>query len=289
MTAAALRRQIRARQGWQTRRRERIADLERQRRRLRRPDRIREVDREIRELERQIRRGDRELRDLRRQLAAARRAEEPAPEPEPEPEPAPEPEPEPEPEPAPEPGAVDPYEDRILAAGGGVTDLTTGPRHGLVWVPEPPLTTTDPNGGQWIDRSPDGWTTELEELLRQLAPHPEVWRARLRVQISWHDPEGGVGRPSGGDGDAYETSDYASPPAGMPAPPSGGIETGFARRRTLTGWVRTTGRLAEVCDLVCERLGDADWLVEGLVIEILYSPTGAPLPAPLPRGEVTDR
>ena len=126
----------------------------------------------------------------------------------------------------------------------------------------------------------------------QLAPFPSggapqdrctTWIGRLRIQMSWYDPEGGAGSgPSADDSDSYEVGDVSAPPAGVGYFPTSPRETGFETQRTLTGWTRTPVRLAEILDIAGERLIDHEWQIDGVVVEMLW---GAPGPAP--RGEVT--
>jgi hypothetical protein len=143
--------------------------------------------------------------------------------------------------------------------------------------------------GEGVDYRAEAWVEELERLLDRLAPHPRAWAARLRIQLTWYDPElDSTGHaPGADDGDRYEVGDVGSPPAGVGYFPLGGGSRADSLR-TLTGWTRIPGRLLEILDLVGERLVGNDWLLDGVVLEILWAPGApGPLPGPLPRGEVT--
>jgi hypothetical protein len=259
--ARQIRARIRAREGWQTRRRAALAAAEAQLRRLRRADRRREAQREIVALRRQIREGGRQLAELRRQLAELRRAE---------------PEPSPEPELPPEPPG---FEDRILAAEGGVGTLPDGRTHGLLWVPAP-----DPAEIE-VDGPAPAWSRAAEDLVLSLAPYPggggatdrdPWWRGRLRVLIRWGGEEGAS--PAATAGEGYESAGSIPTVAYQPPPdtdPRGA-------RVTHTGWIATPIRLAEIADLVVERLAARGWEVTGILVEQVWGG-----PGPLPRGEVT--
>jgi len=248
MTAAQLRARIRARQGWQTRRRARIAELERRRRRLRRQDRLREVDREIAEIRRQLRQGEREIRDLRRQLAALRRQEAEQEEQE-APPPAPEPPLEPPPPPVLPPRST--YEGRWIAAGGGVSPTLDGRRRGTCPVPPPEGDT------------PDEWAIAVGDLVDQLAPHPDepdpTWRGRLWVAV---EREAEEDLPETDD-PSYETDEGPSPMAGS-----------IHRRSTYSGWTPRPERLALIADLVTEALMRQGWLIEEIWIEAVWGGPG---------------
>ena len=276
-TAASLRRQIRAREGWQTRRRARLAGLEARRRRLRRPDRIRETDLEIRALQRQIRDAERELRLLRRRLAELRREEEPPPAPPPEPPPpAPPPPPEPEPEPpAPPPAPAPPtYPQRWVMLGGGVAPLADGRLRGWLSVAPPEL--ADP----WIDPESillDDWVRAVETAVDQLAPHPDTpdptWRGRIWVAVSRLEEvapsPGGERGPPGSAAEGYETD----------SPVAASSDLARLGRGTYSGWTADPRRLALITDLVTEALARAGWRIDAVALEAVWGGAGR-----LPRG-----
>lgn len=280
---APLRRRVAARQGVVTRRESALAELQGQRRRARSPARRRDLDGQVEEARRALAADRRALAALRRELRELRE----------------EPEaigPEAMVEEAlpfdapPPPPPSDPYEGRVLSEGGGVGALPSGLSHGLIWV-DPPRA-EDPRSGEWfLDRSPEGWTRGLEGLLTRLAPHPDAWAGRLRIQLVWYDPEGGSGGggPGADDSDAYEIGDVSGPPAGVGYFPAAPLGSSFQTHKTLTGWTRTPGKLLEIMDLVGERLEKAEWELDGVVLELLWLPGApGPLPGPLPKGEVTE-
>lgn len=293
---APLRRRVAARQGVVTRRESALAELQGQRRRARSPARRRDLDGQVEEARRALAADRRALAALRRELRELRE----------------EPEaigPEAMVEEAlpfdapPPPPPSDPYEGRVLSEGGGVGALPSGLSHGLIWVPEarrpmdldqwdPDTDTYTTTVGIVADHSAEAWTAQLESLLTRLAPHPDAWAGRLRIQLAWYDPEGGSGGggPGADDSDAYEVGDASAPPAGVGYFPAGGsLREGGGTSRTLTGWTRTPGKLLEILDLAGERLIDDDWEIVDVVLELLWIPGApGPLPGPLPKGEVTE-
>lgn len=278
MTAAELRKRIASREGWQTRRKAALADLEATLKRARSDKRKAQLRREVKDAKAAVKEAAAELADLRRELADLRRQESEPPAP---------PSIPPPPPPVLPPPPPRTFEDRVLVRGGGVATLPDGRQHALIWVPNPPTTSELGEGDDGSDYEvwTGSWLDQIEAELDALDPFPGDWHGRLRVQAYWSDmdPYGyGQGEEAADPGDEYEVSDASSPPAGMSHMPPAPYTGRYDERKTLTGWTSQPRRLLQIMEIVGERLGNDDWVVTGIILEMVWDGAGK-----LGKGEVT--